>query len=70
LVNILAEKELVPEFMPYFESIEPIIESIERLLENKEKLTQVSSDLTKLAEPLAKKKARDEVAKIVIEMLD
>jgi lipid-A-disaccharide synthase len=70
LVNILAEKELVPEFMPYFESIEPIIESIERLLENKEKLAQVSSDLTKLAEPLAKKKARDEVAKIVIEMLD
>ncbi|MGD2095630.1 MAG: lipid-A-disaccharide synthase [Phycisphaerales bacterium] len=70
LVNILAKKELVPEFMPYFESVEPIIESIERLLEDKEKLAQISGELTKLAEPLARKKARDEVAKIVIEMLD
>jgi lipid-A-disaccharide synthase len=70
LVNILAKKELVPEFMPYFESIEPIIESTEQLLNNKNQLTQISSELTELAEPLAKKKARDEVAKIVIEMLN
>ena len=69
LVNILAGKELVPEFMPYFSSIEPIAESIERLLENKDRLTQISGELIKLAEPLAEKKARREVAKIVVEML-
>jgi len=69
LVNILAGKELVPEFMPYFSSIEPIAESIERLLEDRDKLTQISGDLIKLAEPLAEKKACQEVAKIVVQML-
>lgn len=69
LVNILAGKELVPEFMPYFSSIEPIAESIERLLEDRDKLTQISSELIKLVEPLAEKKARQEVAEIVLEML-
>jgi lipid-A-disaccharide synthase len=70
LVNILAGKELVPEFMPYFSSITPIAESIERLLEDKEKLAQVSIELLKLVGPLAEKKARREVAGIVLEMLD
>ncbi|MFB0554800.1 MAG: lipid-A-disaccharide synthase [Phycisphaerae bacterium] len=69
LVNILAGKELVPEFMPYFSSIEPIAESIERLLEDRGKLTQISGELIKLVEPLAEKKARQEVAEIVVEML-
>ena len=70
LVNILAGKELVPEFMPYLTSIEPIVESIEPLLQDKDKLTQISGELVQLAEPLAVKKARKEVAKIVLEMLD
>ncbi len=70
LVNILADKELVPEFMPYFTSIESIVESIERLLQDKGKLTQISGELIQLAEPLAVKKAREKVATIVVEMLD
>jgi lipid A disaccharide synthetase len=69
LVNILAGKELVPEFMPYFSSIEPIAERIERLLEDRDKLIQISGELIKLVEPLAEKKAREEVAKIVVETL-
>ncbi len=69
LVNILAGRELVPEFMPYFTSVEPIVESVERLLQNKEKLASTSSALTKLVEPLATKTASDEVAKILVEML-
>ena len=69
LVNILANKELVPEFMPYFSSIEPIAEEIELLLEDADKLAQISGELIELAEPLAEKKARDEVTKIVTEML-
>lgn len=69
LVNILAGCELVPEFMPYFSSIEPIVQTIEQLLEDREKLTQLSNELIDLAEPLAAKKAREEVSKIVIEML-
>jgi lipid-A-disaccharide synthase len=69
LVNILAGRELVPEFMPHFTSIEPIVESIDSLLQDKNKLTQMSNELVRLAEPLSAKKARKEVAKIVTEML-
>jgi len=70
LVNILAGCELVPEFMPYFSSVEPISHSIESLLEDRNKLVQISNSLYKLIEPLAKKNAGDEVAKIVLKMLD
>ncbi len=69
LVNILAGKELVPEFMPYFGSIEPVIESIERLLEDKEQLTRTSSELINLVEPLAEKRACEQVAEMVVQML-
>jgi lipid-A-disaccharide synthase len=69
LVNILAGRELVPEFMPYFTSIEPIVTSIEQLLQDKDKLAQLSSELTSLTKPLAEKKACPEVAKIAVEML-
>jgi len=69
LVNLLADKDLVPEFMPYFSSIEPIAQAIDKLLQNKNELTRISSDLIDMVEPIAKKKARDEVAKIALEML-
>ena len=69
LVNILSGKELVPEFMPNFSSIEPIVASIERLLQDSDKLAQISSSLTKLTEPLAEKNAGKKVAKIAVEML-
>jgi len=69
LVNILAGRELVPEFMPNFASIEPIIASIEQLLQDNDKLAQLSGELTRLTEPLAEKKASREVASIAVEML-
>jgi lipid-A-disaccharide synthase len=69
LPNILAGRELVLEIMPYFSSIEPIVEKIKQLLEDRDKLSQTSVELIKLAKPLAAKKARQEVAKIVSEML-
>lgn len=69
LVNILASRELVPEFMPYFGSVEPIVESIEQFLEDKDKLVQLSGRLIELAEPLAKEKACEQVAAIAVEML-
>ncbi len=77
LVNILAARELVPEFMPYFGSLEPIVESIERLLEDADMLAQISGELIKLAElsrvprdgPLAERKACEQVAEIADRML-
>jgi len=69
LVNILAGRELVPEFMPNFTSIDPIVVSIEQLLQDNNKLAQLSGELTRLTEPLAEKKACREVAKIALDML-
>lgn len=69
LVNILANKELVPEFMPYFSSINPIFAAIEPLMEDNDKLAQTSDALIRLAEPLVQKKACSEAARIAAEML-
>jgi lipid-A-disaccharide synthase len=69
LVNILAGKELVPEFMPYFSSIEPIASLIEKLLQDPNKLSQLSGDLIKLTEPLTMRHASQRVSEIVIDML-
>lgn len=81
LVNILSSREsprgrngfgdgaLVPEFMPYFNSIDPIVANIEQLIKNNDTLARISSELTHLTMPLAQKKACEEVAKIAIEML-
>ena len=70
LVNILAQKRLVPEFMPYFRSVEPIVNVIDSLLDDREKLAQISSSLRELVQPLAKKIVREEVAKIAVEMME
>lgn len=69
LVNILAGRELVPEYMPYFTSVEPIVDTIEQLLQDNNKLSNVGEELIKLAGPLAEKKAGEETAKIVLQML-
>jgi len=69
LVNILSGKESVPEFMPYFTSIDPIVETIEHLLKDSDRLAQTSGELIDIVEPLAEKKACDEVAEIALKML-
>ena len=45
------------------------MEGIEQLLEDRDKLAKISGELIKLAEPLAEKKACEQVAEIVVEML-
>jgi len=70
LVNILANRKLVPEFMPYFYSIDPIAEAIEGLLSDRDKLSQLSSELIALAASIQLGNASQKVAKIAVEMLD
>ena len=69
LVNILAGREVVPEFMPYFSSIEPIVGAIENLLEDGDRLNQISGELVRLVEPLAERKASEQVAEAALTML-
>jgi lipid A disaccharide synthetase len=69
LVNLLADRELVREFLPYFTSIEPILDTIDAHLRDAAGLARVSKELIDLVEPLTRKKASDETAAIVAEML-
>lgn len=70
LVNILARRELVSEFMPYFTSTEPISGKCIRLLSNRGRLIKVSRELVELAEPLARGNASENTAEMVIEMME
>ena len=69
LVNILAGRELVPEFMPYFTSVEPIVERIEGLVEDRAQLSRLNRELIDLTQPLAGCKTSEKVAKIACGML-
>jgi lipid-A-disaccharide synthase len=69
LVNLLADRELVPEFIPYFTSIEPVLDTIDTHLHDAAGLARVSNELIDLVEPMTRKKASDETAAIVTEML-
>ncbi len=69
LVNILAGRELVPEFMPYFNSIEPILETAYRMLGNKNRMTKTGNELVRLVEPMTRGSASKKTADIVLNML-
>jgi len=70
LVNLLADRELVPEFMPYFTSIAPIVRKIDAYLANPDELGRTSSDMIDVIEPLIEKKAGEEVARVVLDMVE
>lgn len=70
LVNLLADRPLVREFMPYFVSTAPIVDHVSNLLRNPKALSRISNELIDLVEPLTEKKAGQEVARVVLEMLD
>jgi lipid-A-disaccharide synthase len=70
LVNILAGREVVPEFMPYFGSITPIVDKCNELIANKIKLTTMSRELVDLARPLIGRNASQTVANMALEMLE
>ena len=69
LVNILAGRELVSEFMPYFTSTELIFGKCIRLLSSRGRLIKVSRELVELAEPLARGNASENTAEMALEMI-
>lgn len=69
LVNILAAKELVPEFMPYFKSIDPIYEKTVELLTNPQKLQKTSTKLHEITNTLGDGQTSKKVAAIACDML-
>ncbi len=69
LVNILAGKEQVPEFMPYFTSTTPIIERAHGLLSTPSRMANTSQALIELVRPLTERRACEVVANIVLKQL-
>jgi lipid-A-disaccharide synthase len=66
LVNILAGRELVPEFMPYFTSVEPIVAAADNLLKSPEILRQTNRELLEIVRPMAAQTTSDTVADMII----
>jgi lipid-A-disaccharide synthase len=69
LVNLLADRELAPEFAPYFTSIDPIVAKVTASLQDRNGLARTSNGMIDVVEPLTKKKAGAETARIVLDML-
>jgi lipid A disaccharide synthetase len=69
LVNLIADRELVTEFMPYFTSVDPITAKAEALLSNPRALSRLSHDLVAITAPLAWRNASAQTAAIVQDML-
>lgn len=70
LVNILADRRLVPEFMPYFRSTAPVVKAVRELFEDKGRLTRINSELLSVVQPLVIKKAGGETSAIALSMLE
>ena len=70
LVNILAGKVIVPEFMPWYGSAEPVAQKVLELLADKESLAQTSQQLLKVTEPLKQGGTAIRVAQMLLELAD
>ena len=69
LVNILAGRELVVEFMPYFSDIAGIVQVCDTMLDDTDVLFYQNKNLLALVEPMTKTIASEKVAQIAAKMV-
>ncbi|MEE9294196.1 MAG: lipid-A-disaccharide synthase [Phycisphaerae bacterium] len=70
LVNILAQRELVPEFMPYYRTTGPIVRTALDLLASADRLDRIRAELAELIAPIASPGASARTARMLSEMID
>lgn len=70
LPNILAGRQIVPEFMPYYRSVDPLIATAVEWLASPTKLERVRSDLREIIQPLEKTGAAENAAAQLAELID
>ncbi len=70
LPNILANREVVPEFMPYYRSIDPIAERAADLLGDDRARKQMSAELAKVVQPFLSTTASETTAKILLDLIE
>lgn len=69
LPNILAGREIVPEFMPYYTSTKPIADRAIELLRSDEARMKMVGELTKTVAPLRGTHAAQRTAELLLEMI-
>jgi len=69
LPNILAGREIVPEFMPYYASTEPIAQRAIELLLSDDKRRAMERELASLVEPLRARRASERAADMLLDMV-
>lgn len=70
LPNILADEEIVPEFMPYYRSIEPIAAKAIELLENPQLRDEMITKLAGVVRPLRGPSAAKNAANMLLDIVD
>lgn len=70
LPNILAGRQIVPEFMPYYTSTAPIAQRAIALLQCEEERAQMSRDLLEATEPLRQGGASLRTAEMLLDLAD
>ncbi len=69
LVNILANKQLVPEFVPFASRTKEVTETATALLNNPAKLEVIRKELKKLTRPLAENTASENTARLAYDLI-
>ena len=70
LPNILAGREIVPEFMPYYRSTEPIAQTAIQLLQSERRRTGMADRLREVVAPLRRHHASGRTAGMLLNLLD
>ena len=65
LPNIIAEREIVPEFVPHAGGARPIVEAAHELLEDSRNLARQSAELARVCNRYAHKAPDDEAARLI-----
>jgi lipid-A-disaccharide synthase len=70
LPNILAGREIVPEFMPFYTSTRPIADRALELLGSGDARETMVRELDAVVEPLRQTRASERTARMLLEMID
>lgn len=70
LPNILANRELVPEFMPFYRSIDPIVARGAELLGNSDARARMSRQLKELIQPFLDTPASQTTAHVLLDLIE
>jgi len=70
LPNLIAGKEVIPEFVPHFGGVRPVAERALRLLESETAMNEQRRDLAEVAAKFRGKRAADAAAEAIVGMLE